>query len=140
MDIVLAAEQIVKALVQRKAKVTAFVPHYAMSGGSLIALAADEIVKLPELKNPALISDEMLILVDVAAKARIQVGVFVAEVLAKRLARDKAAPCFHQHASHRLRPDGPLPAGRKRPAVGAPGFDGRVGRSYRWRMLFRSRD
>ena len=64
MDIVLAAEQIVKALVQRKAKVTAFVPHYAMSGGSLIALAADEIVKLPELKNPALISDEMLILVD----------------------------------------------------------------------------
>ena len=47
MDIVLAAEQIVKALVQRKAKVTAFVPHYAMSGGSLIALAADEIVMDP---------------------------------------------------------------------------------------------
>ena len=37
--LVLAAEQIAKALVQRKAKVTAFVPHYAMSGGSLIALA-----------------------------------------------------------------------------------------------------
>ena len=112
--LVLAAEQIAKALVQRKAKVTAFVPHYAMSGGSLIALAADEIVmdpnavlgpvdpqigdwpagsivKLPELKKPALISDEMLILVDVAAKARIQVGVFVAEVLAKRLPREKAA-------------------------------------------------
>ena len=35
--LVLAAEQIAKALVQRKAKVTAFVPHYAMSGGSLIA-------------------------------------------------------------------------------------------------------
>jgi hypothetical protein len=33
--LVLAAEQISKALVQRKAKVTAFVPHYAMSGGSL---------------------------------------------------------------------------------------------------------
>ena len=31
--LVLAAEQIAKALVQRKAKVTAFVPHYAMSGG-----------------------------------------------------------------------------------------------------------
>ena len=56
----LAAEQTAKALVQCKAKVTAFVPHYAMSGGSLIALA----VKLPELKNPAVISDEMLILVD----------------------------------------------------------------------------
>ena len=45
--LVLAAEQIAKALVQRKAKVTAFVPHYAMSGGSLIALAADEIVMDP---------------------------------------------------------------------------------------------
>src|SRR5437016_2581827 len=112
--LVLAAEQIAKALVQRKAKVTAFVPHYAMSGGSLIALAADEIVmdpnavlgpvdpqigdwpagsivKLPELKKHAVISDEMLILVDVAAKARIQVAVFVAEVLAKRLPREKAA-------------------------------------------------
>jgi hypothetical protein len=111
--------------------VTAFVPHYAMSGGSLIALAADEIVmdpnaglgpvdpqigdwpagsivKLAELKNPAVISDEMLILVDSRPR--------------------------------RGRPDGPLPAGRKRPAVGAPGFGGRVGRSYRWRMLFRSRD
>jgi len=47
MDVVLAAEQIAKALVQRKAKVTAFVSHYAMSGGSLIALAADEIVMDP---------------------------------------------------------------------------------------------
>src|SRR5229473_1089211 len=42
--LVLAAEQIAKALVERKAKVTVFVPHYAMSGGTLIALAADEIV------------------------------------------------------------------------------------------------
>ena len=82
-----------------------------MSGGSLIALAADEIVmdrnavlgpvdpqiadlpagsivKLPELKKPAAISDEMLILVDVAAKARIQVAVFVAEVLLKHMPKD----------------------------------------------------
>ena len=42
--LVLAAEQIAKALVERKGKVTVFVPHYAMSGGTLIALAADEIV------------------------------------------------------------------------------------------------
>ena len=33
----LAAEQIAKALAERKAKVTVFVPHYAMSGGTLIA-------------------------------------------------------------------------------------------------------
>jgi len=42
--LVLAAEQIASALKRHKGKVTAFVPHYAMSGGTLIALAADEIV------------------------------------------------------------------------------------------------
>jgi ClpP class serine protease len=42
--LVLAAEQIAMALKRRKGKVTVFVPHYAMSGGTLIALAADEIV------------------------------------------------------------------------------------------------
>src|SRR5690242_21071524 len=40
----LAAEQIAHAICRRKAKVTVYVPHYAMSGGTLIALAADEIV------------------------------------------------------------------------------------------------
>ncbi len=42
--LVLAAEQIALALLRHPAKVTVFVPHYAMSGGTLIALAADEIV------------------------------------------------------------------------------------------------
>jgi len=111
--LVLAAEQIAKALVQRKAKVTAFVPHYAMSGGSLIALAADEIVmdpnavlgpvdpqigdmpaasivKLLSIKKPEDISDEMLILADMSAKARVQVATFVVEVLLKHLPKDKA--------------------------------------------------
>src|SRR5437879_2614723 len=45
--LVLAAEQIAKALVEHKGKVTVFVPHYAMSGGTLIALTADEIVMDP---------------------------------------------------------------------------------------------
>src|SRR5258705_12352109 len=40
--LVLAAEEIAKALVESKGKVTRYVPHYAMSGGNLIALAADE--------------------------------------------------------------------------------------------------
>src|SRR5207244_538300 len=89
--LVLAAEQIAKALVEHKGKVTVFVPHYAMSGGTLIALTADEIVmdpnavlgpvdpqigglpaasilKLVELKKPAQVSDEMLVLADMAAK------------------------------------------------------------------------
>lgn len=42
--LVLASYQIAYALRLHRAKVTAFVPHYAMSGGTLIALAADEIV------------------------------------------------------------------------------------------------
>src|SRR5690242_8388722 len=111
--LVLAAEQIAMALVQRKAKVTAFVPHYAMSGGSLIALAADEIVMDPnavlgpvdpqigdmpaasilrvvEIKKPANVNDELLILADIAAKARTQVGVFVADVLLKHMPKEKA--------------------------------------------------
>src|ERR1700733_5817115 len=45
--LVLAATQIARAVRDRKSKVTVFVPHYAMSGGTLIALAADEIVMSP---------------------------------------------------------------------------------------------
>src|SRR5438045_724182 len=97
--LVLAAEQIAKALVEHKGKVTVFVPHYAMSGGTLIALAADEIVmdanavlgpvdpqigdmpaasivKVVEIKGPKGVSDEILILADIAQKARIQVATF----------------------------------------------------------------
>jgi ClpP class serine protease len=111
--LVLAAEQIAHALVQRKGKVTVFVPHYAMSGGTLLALTADEvvmdpnavlgpvdpqigdlpaasIVKLLELKPRAQIGDEMLVLADIAIKARMQLASFVAEVLLKRLPKDGA--------------------------------------------------
>ena len=42
--LVLAATQIARAVSKHKGKVSVFVPHYAMSGGTLIALAADEIV------------------------------------------------------------------------------------------------
>ena len=45
--LVLAASQIAGALRSHPAKVTVFVPHYAMSGGTLLALAADEIVMAP---------------------------------------------------------------------------------------------
>src|SRR5262244_3332524 len=111
--LVLAAEQIAKALADHKGKVTVFVPHYAMSGGTLIALAADEIVmdpnavlgpvdpqigglpaasilKVVELKKPLQVSDEVLILADMAAKARIEVASFLLEILQKRLPKDQA--------------------------------------------------
>ncbi len=45
--LVLASEQIAYALKRHPAKVTVFVPHYAMSGGTLIALAVDDIVMDP---------------------------------------------------------------------------------------------
>ncbi len=41
--LVLASEQIACALKRHKGKVTVFVPHYAMSGGTLVALSASEI-------------------------------------------------------------------------------------------------
>jgi len=111
--LVLAAEQIAKALADHKGKVTVFVPHYAMSGGTLIALAADEIVmdpnavlgpvdpqigdmpaasivKVTELKKPAQISDQMLVLADISAKARVQVTAFVTKLLLKHFPQDKA--------------------------------------------------
>ncbi len=110
---VLAAEQIAKALVERKAKVTVFVPHYAMSGGTLIALAADEIVmdnnavlgpvdpvvgdmpagsivRMVQAKGVAGVSDQMLVLADVAQMARLQVAVFTAEILRKHHPPKKA--------------------------------------------------
>jgi ClpP class serine protease len=111
--LVLAAEQIAKALVERKAPVTVFVPHYAMSGGTLIALAADKIVMDPNAvlgpvdpqiggmpaasilkavasKPVARVSDQTLMLADIAAKARAQVTAFLTEILLKHYPKDKA--------------------------------------------------
>lgn len=45
--LVLAAEQIALALREHQGKVTVFIPHYAMSGGTLVALAAEQIVMDP---------------------------------------------------------------------------------------------
>src|ERR1700716_1627292 len=42
--LVLAASQIARALHDHDGRIVAVIPHYAMSGGTLIALAADEIV------------------------------------------------------------------------------------------------
>ena len=102
--LVLAATQIARAINRRKGKVTAIVPHYAMSGGTLIALAADEIVmsenavlgpvdpqlgqypavsllKAVEQKSKDKIDDETLILADQAKKAITQVQTTVQELL-----------------------------------------------------------
>jgi ClpP class serine protease len=46
--LVLASDQIASALKRHKGKVTVLIPHYAMSGGTLVALAADEILMDPD--------------------------------------------------------------------------------------------
>jgi ClpP class serine protease len=46
--LVLASEQIACAINRHPGKVTVFIPHYAMSGGTLVSLAADEIVMDPD--------------------------------------------------------------------------------------------
>lgn len=102
--LVLASQQIACALCDHPAKVTAFVPHYAMSGGTLIALAADEIVmdphamlgpvdpqvgqypaasvlKVLEQKPVSEIDDQTLILADISRKALQQAFDLVKSVL-----------------------------------------------------------
>ena len=104
--LVLASLQIARAVRNHKGKVTVFVPHYAMSGGTLIALAADEIVMSPHAvlgpvdpqlgqysaasllkvvaKKPiAEIEDQTLILADVAEKAINQVRDSVKDLLTR---------------------------------------------------------
>lgn len=102
--LVLAAHQVARALNRRKAKVTVFVPHYAMSGGTLLALSADEIVMDknavlgpvdPQLgampaasivavtaeKDPDDLDDSTLILADISRKAIKQMEALVKEIL-----------------------------------------------------------
>jgi ClpP class serine protease len=112
--LVLAAGQIAHALRRHRAKVTVFVPHYAMSGGTLIALAADEIVmdpnavlgpvdpqlgqqpaasvlKVLEAKKPEDIDDDTLILADVSRKAIVQVHRTVQDLLSERMSAEQAS-------------------------------------------------
>jgi len=111
--LVLAALQIARAIQAHKGKVTVFVPHYAMSGGTLISLAADEIVmckhsvlgpvdpqlgnkpaasllKVLEQKPIAEIDDETIVLADVSRKAIAQVKSAARDLLFKRMPAEQA--------------------------------------------------
>ena len=120
--LVLASEQIAMALERHPSKVTVFIPHYAMSGGTMIALAADEIVldenavmgpvdpqlgqypavsilKAVEEKNKDELDDNTLILADIARKALVQVREFVLDLLKDNVGDEKAgkiADCLTQ--------------------------------------------
>lgn len=103
----LAATQIANALADHKGEVRVIVPHYAMSGGTLIALAADKIIMDPhavlgpvdpqlgqlpaasikkavETKPVDKLEDQTLILGDVAEKALKQMYDYVYNLLLKK--------------------------------------------------------
>ncbi|MGV2827676.1 SDH family Clp fold serine proteinase [Myxosarcina sp. GI1(2024)] len=113
--LVLATEQIARALIRHSAKVTVFVPHYAMSGGTMLALAADEIImdenavlgpvdpqlgnmaaasilQVVEQKPIADIDDQTLIMADLSKKAIAQVQRFVRTLLKDEIPQPKIAP------------------------------------------------
>ena len=113
--LVLAATQIANAIKKHPAEVRVLIPHYAMSGGTLVSLAADKIVMDenavlgpvdPQLgsmmkvypavsvleavrrKGEKKVDDETLILADQAQKAMKQLHILVCSLLDGRMARE----------------------------------------------------
>ncbi len=132
--LVLAAEQIAFALKRHQGEVTVFVPHYAMSGGTLIALAADRIVLDPnavlgpvdpqlgtqqiaypaasllaalEQPNPNR-DDQTLVLGDVARKAIRQVHEFVVKLLLEHHSKEEAERIATELSSGKWTHDYPI--------------------------------
>ncbi|MGD8689064.1 MAG: ATP-dependent Clp protease proteolytic subunit [Gammaproteobacteria bacterium] len=111
--VAVAALQVARALKAWPGRVTVHVPHYAMSGGTLIALAADEIcmtehavlgpvdpqvegypaasvLSVLERKPVADVEDATLILADVATKAVAQMRSSIEDLLAGRFEPERA--------------------------------------------------
>jgi len=135
--LVLASVQIARALKRHPARTRVVVPHYAMSGGTLIALAADEIIMDPNAvlgpvdpqlgsypaasvlkvlsqKDINRVSDETLIRADLARKALDQLISVVRELLADRLPQDRAARIAEELATGRWTHDYPITADEAR--------------------------
>jgi len=114
--LVLAASQISMALKRHPGKKIVIIPHYAMSGGTLIALAADEIIMDPDAvlgpldpqipvgntayPAPSLIKvaklkgnearEEFLVLADVAEKAVNEIQNLIVALLSDKMEVEKA--------------------------------------------------
>jgi ClpP class serine protease len=129
--LVLASEQIAYALRAHPGKVTVLVPHYAMSGGTLLALAADEILmdpaavlgpvdpQLGELPAAAIVrvastkpiervEDRTLILADVAEKALRHMKEVVTGLLSARMSGKKASSLAEELAGGHYTHDDPI--------------------------------
>jgi len=128
---VLAASQIAQALQKHPGKVSVLIPHYAMSGGTLIALAADEIimdanavlgpvdpqigllpaasiVKVVKQKPIEEVEDHTLILSDVSKKAIDQVTALITALLEERHPHPKAERIAATLASGQFTHDYPI--------------------------------
>lgn len=129
--LVLASEQIARALHRHPGRVTVLVPHYAMSGGTLLALAADEIlmddnavlgpvdpqvgpwpaasiVRVAESKPVERVNDETLILADLARKARAQIRESVLDLLLDDFPPDRAEHIVDELTTGKWTHDYPL--------------------------------
>jgi ClpP class serine protease len=133
----LAATQIAYALNDHPAKTTVMVPHYAMSGGTLIALAADEILmdahavlgpvdpqlgdaagsypatsilKVVERKSVDEIDDRTLILAEESRKAVAQIGDIVRSLVVDPYGPEKAEEIVEELVSGKYTHDFPITA------------------------------
>jgi ClpP class serine protease len=140
--LVLAAMQIARAVEAHPAKVTVYVPVYAMSGGTLIALAADEIAmgefsvlgpidpqiagfpaasiaRVPKIKPVEQVFDLTLVLADMSEKALDQVKRGAVELLTPQMEEGAARALAEKLAGGHWTHDSALTAEEAR-ALGLP--------------------
>jgi ClpP class serine protease len=129
----IATLQIAAALRRHGGRVTAFVPHLAMSGGTLIALAADSIVMAPHAmlgpidpqvggfpaasvarvlrdKPMAEIDDQTVILADIGEKATRQLRAAATQLLGRHMDAARAAELADQLSKGQWTHDYPITA------------------------------
>jgi ClpP class serine protease len=141
----LAATQIAMALKAHPAQKTVIVPHYAMSGGTLIALAADRIIMDPHAAlgpvDPQLgdaqgsypatsllevvskkkmdeTDDKTLIYAEEARKAMSQMRILIKEILAGKCGADKLNIITEEFVSGKYTHDRPFMAEQARYLLG----------------------
>jgi len=157
--LVLASEQIAYALRDHPGRVTVLVPHYAMSGGTLIALAADEIlmdpaavlgpvdpqlgdlpaasiVRVAAKKPLERLEDRTLIMADVAEKAVRHMKEVVRSLVAPRLEPAKAESLAEELAGGHYTHDDPITVAEAA-ALGLPAQAGIPDEAYALMELFR---
>jgi ClpP class serine protease len=156
--LVLASEQIAYALKRHPGKVTVLVPHYAMSGGTLLALAADEIlmdpaavlgpvdpqlgdmpaaslVRVAEKKPLERLDDRTLVLADVAEKAVRHMKQVVRDLVLERMGQKDADSLAEELAGGHYTHDDPITVDEAR-ELGLPVETGLPNEVYELMALF----